>query len=261
MTIKKNKERFFMYCPHRLSYIIQHGDNLYQLARYYQTTVPMILSQNPNIDPYNLQVGSAIVICPGENFSLQPNNTNPLNCRNFYKQIDLVNSMRTAWSQHVYWTRMLLISIAERLKDQNEVADRLMQNPDDIAKIFENYYSAEVAKTIAQLLTEHLQIGGELITALRDKKTVEADNLNRQWYMNADKMADAFSSINPYYNYEELRKMLYRHLELTTQEVAMRLAGNFQADIEAFNEVEQEALLMADYFSTGLMKQFPQKFS
>ena len=169
--------------------------------------------------------------------------------------------MRLVWMQHVYWTRMLLISIAERLKDQNEVSDRLLQNPYDIAKIYANFYSAEASDEIARLLTEHLQIGAELITALRDKETAKADELTRQWYANADKMADAFSSINPWYNREDLRKMLYRHLELTTQEVAMRLAGNYKADIEAFDTVEQEAIMMADYFTSGIIRQFPCKLA
>lgn len=249
-----------MICPQQLSYVIKQGDNLYQLARYFQTTVPMILAQNPNIDPYNLQVGTAITICPGDNFIRQQGNSNPQACPDHSKQTALINNMRLAWLQHVYWTRMLLISIAERLKDENAVTNRLLQNPNDIARIFANYYSADTANGIAQLLTEHLQIGAKLITALRDKKTAEADNLNRQWYINADKMANAFSSINPYYGREDLRKMLYKHLELTTQEVAMRLAGNYPADIEAFNMVEQEILLMSDYFSSGLMRQFPQEF-
>lgn len=249
-----------MYCPQQLSYVIRQGDNIYHLARYYQTTVQMILSQNPNIDPYNLQIGASIIICPGEDFVMQSNNPNPPSCPNPSMQISLINSMRLAWEQHVYRTRMLLISIAARLPDQSAVTDRLLQNPNNIADIFANYYSTDVTRKIAQLLTEHLQIGAALITALRDGKTVEADNLNRQWYINADKMAEAFSTINPYYNDEALREMLYTHLELTTQEIAMRLAGNYTADIEAFDKVEMEALSMADYFSSGLMRQFPQSF-
>ena len=168
--------------------------------------------------------------------------------------------MHLAWLQHVYWTRMLLISIAERLQDQEAVTNRLLKNPKDIANIFEEYYGAEIAKQIADLLTEHLQIGAQLITALRDGKTQEADDLNKKWYLNADKMADAFSSINPNYNREDVRKMLYDHLDLTTQEVAMRLAKNYNADIDAFDKVEQEVLQMADYFLSGIIKQFPNLF-
>lgn len=248
-------------CPEQLLYVIRQGDNLYQLSKYYQTTVPMILAHNPNIDPYNLQIGEQIVICPGENFITQPTNPNPPACPNPSMQISLVNSMRLAWVQHVYWTRMLLISIADRLMDQSAVTDRLLQNPNDLAKIFAKYYSANIANTIAQLLTEHLQIGAALITALRDGKATQANDLNRQWYANADKMAEAFDSINPYLNYADLQKMLYSHLDLTKQEVAMRFARNYPADVEAFNKVEQEAMSMSDYFTSGLMQQFPQRFN
>lgn len=115
--------------------------------------------------------------------------------------------MRLAWSQHVYWIRMLLVSIAGKMNDQSAVTNRLLQNPNDIADIFADYYPKNITETIARLLTEHLHIGAALITALRDGKTAEADNLTRQWYANADQMADAFSSINPYYNREDMRHM------------------------------------------------------
>jgi len=177
-----------------------------------------------------------------------------------FKQLALINRMRFLWEQHVYWARMLLISIAENLKDQPEVTDRLLQNPYDIADLFADYYDDGAANTIEELLTEHLQIGAALITALRDNKSAAADNLKRQWYLNADKMAEAFSGINPYYNREELQRMLYSHLDLTTREVAMRLAGNYETDIEAFDDAEHAAILMADYFSLGIMQQFPEKF-
>jgi len=158
--------------------------------------------------------------------------------------------------QHIYWTRLFLISTAERLKDLDATTARLMRNPKDIADVFAVFYGADIAKEIERLLTEHLQIGGDLIVALRDKKAQEAERLKRQWYANADQMANAFSGINPFFKHDELRDMLYRHLDLTTQEVLMRLAGNYEADIKAFGQVEQEAMDMADYFSSGIIMQF-----
>ena len=172
----------------------------------------------------------------------------------------LIGNMRQAWEQHVYWMRMLLISIAERLKDLEEVSARLLRNPTDIANIFGIFYTEEQAGIIEDLLSEHLQIGAALITALRDENTAEAENLKTQWYLNADQMADMFSSINPFFDLEEVRRMLYNHLDLTTEEVMMRLAGNYAADIDAFDRVEQEAIMMADYFSTGIIQQFPGRF-
>lgn len=177
-----------------------------------------------------------------------------------YEQLALLNRMRFLWEQHVYWTRMLIISIAEKLKDQTDVTERLLENPYDIADVYADYYGEAAAKKIAQLLTEHLQIGAALIMAMRDKKSAEADKLTRKWYENADEMADAFSSINPYYDRDELHKMLHAHLDLTAREVAMRLEENFKADIEAFDEIEHQAISMADYLSIGIITQFPDKF-
>jgi len=176
-------------------------------------------------------------------------------------QAALKEDMRFVWLQHVYWTRMLLISIAHKLKDQAEVTERLLQNPGDIADVFAQYYPADTANEIERLLTEHLQIGAELITALRDGENETAAELDRKWYKNADEMAAAFSSINPHWSFSDLQEMLYRHLELTTIEVSQRLAGHYADDIEAFGEVEQEALAMADMFTLGIFEQFPCKFN
>ena len=182
-------------------------------------------------------------------------------CPDFYKKIALINNMRMAWEQHVYWNRLLLISTAERLKDLPDVTERLLQNPYDIASIFMPYYGNDAAARLASLITEHLQIGAELITALRNNKNDEAGKLNKEWCINAGKMAEAFSRLNPNYNLEELRGMMRRHLELASQETEARLAGNYRADIEAFNKAEKEAIMMADYFTFGIMKQFPHKFT
>jgi len=180
---------------------------------------------------------------------------------NSHTKAELKENMRFVWLQHVYWTRMLLISIAEHLKDEQYVTQRLLQNPGDIADVFAQYYTADEANEIERLLTEHLQIGAELITALRDGQTEEAEELDSKWYINADEMAKTFNGVNPHLDYNDLRKMLHTHLDLTKEEVAKRLAGDYSADIEAFGEVEQEAMNMADMFTTGIYEQFPSKFN
>ncbi len=249
-----------MNCFQKVQYTIRRGDNLYQLSRYFQTTVQDILALNPGLDPYNLQIGSNIIICPSEQFISQAFPSDPPACPNPSMQFNLLGDMREVWIQHVYWTRLLLISIANRLADEDATKARLLENPADAAAIFANFYSPATAGTIEQLLTEHLTIGADLITALRDDNTAEAENLTRRWYQNADQMAETFSSINPFYDLEDVRKMLYDHLDLTTQEVEAQLANDFEVGIAAFNRVEQEALDMADYFSSGIMRQFPQQF-
>jgi hypothetical protein len=182
--------------------------------------------------------------------------TNQINQSVNFNPKQLSNEMRMLWEQHVYWTRMVLISIAHRLDDQSATTARLLQNPGDIGRLFGKFYGAAAEKAISDLLTEHLTIGAQLITAIRDGQMEKANALTDSWYKNADKMAEAFAGLNPYYKFHELQQMLYTHLQLTTAEVTARLAGNYAADIAAFNKVEREALDMADYFTNGLIRQF-----
>ncbi len=60
------------------------------------------------------------------------------------------------------------------------------------------------------------------------------------------------ASLGPQFPEEEMRQMLYRHLDLTREELAGMLAGDYQRDIDAFDVIEQQALMMADVFSQGI---------
>lgn len=168
--------------------------------------------------------------------------------------------MNLVWLEHILWTRLFLISVAESLADLEPTKDRLLQNPKDVADVFRKYYGNNVANTIQRLLTDHLVIGGDLIVALKNGNQKLAQELNTKWYKNADDIAEAFSSINPFYPKEEVRNMLYEHLRLTTAEVAARLKKDYTADIKAYDMVQKEILQMSEFFVNGIVRQFPNLF-
>ena len=230
---------------------IRPGDTLYNLAMMYCTTVQNIIDTNLALDPYSLRVGQQIYIYP---------NCNQNNYWVSINEVRLLEQMNLVWEQHIMWTRMLLISIAENLKDLEATQARLLRNPKDIANVFRPYYGANVANQIEKLLTEHLVIGKNLIVALKNNNPKEAMELNKKWYQNADDMAEAFSSINPFYPKEEIRKMLYEHLRLTTDEVNARLKGDYVVDINAYDMVQKEILQMSRFFVNGIVRQFPNLF-
>lgn len=233
-------------------YTIRPGDTLYNLALQYGTTVQEIMDTNLALTPYSLRVGQQIYIYPRNNYA------------NDYwigvNQVNLLVQMNLAWLEHVFWTRLFFISVAEDLKDLEPTKARLLENPKDTADIFKKYYGSSIANTIQRLLTEHLEIGGDLIVALKKNNNALGKELNTKWYKNADEMAEAFSSINPFYPKEAVRNMLYEHLRLTTNEVNARLKKDYAADVKAYGLVQNEALEMAKFFVDGIVKQFPRFF-
>ncbi|MDD6490419.1 MAG: acetylglutamate kinase [Clostridia bacterium] len=158
--------------------------------------------------------------------------------------------------QHVYRTRFFIISTASDIADLPYVTKWLLENPEDFAVILEHYYRKNISEQFKQLLTEHLAIAGELINAIKNHETTKTDSIRKKWYQNADEISEFLSKINPYWNYEKWNYLLYNHLKMTENEARLRLSGKYPKDIDEFNNIENEALEMADYMSNGIVQQF-----
>lgn len=175
---------------------------------------------------------------------------------NLQCSVRLNNKLRVLWLQHVYRTRFFIISTAAEIADLPYVTKWLLENPEDFAVILERYYSNNISEQFKQLLTEHLAIAGELINAIKNHETVKADSIRKKWYQNADEISEFLSKINPYWNYEKWNSLLYNHLKMTENEAKLRLSGKYPKDIDEFDNIENEALEMADYMSEGIVRQF-----
>lgn len=195
---------------------------------------------------------------------------NPLNFAdsygNLYRQpiskaeVELNRVFRTLWEQHVAWTRMLIISIAAGLPDEAAVTERLLQNPTDMAAVFRHYYGDRVASQFNSLFREHLVLAAQLVKAAKGGNTQAAAEAEKKWYANADEIAAFLSSINPNWPKPVLQNMLHEHLRLTKAEAVFRLSQKFKSDIETFDQIEKQALELADTFTDGIVKQFPAAF-
>ncbi len=226
-------------------HIVQPGDTLYRLAQRYQTTVPEIIIKNPGVNPYNLQVGTRLSICSG-----QGNNTGAQD------EINLNNDMRKSWLQHLYWVRMLMTSLFKNLDDMDAVEARTMRTPEDIAETFAGFYPKSQMEQLNRLLSEHTELTGQMMTAMKSKDMQKLDQLERLWYQNAEKMAALLSSMNKEYSYEQLIKSLGMHLDMLKRQMAASLEGNYDEEIRIFDESENQLMELADYLTEGLLQQF-----
>ncbi|MEK4230558.1 hypothetical protein [Solibacillus sp. FSL H8-0538] len=178
-------------------------------------------------------------------------------CRCISKaEVELKSMNRLLWLEHVNWTRMTISSIVFNLPDLPFVQERLLQNATDLGNFLRPFYGDQLADRFAVLIKEHLVIAAELVTAAVKGDTQTADAKEKEWYRNADDIAAFLSSINPYLGKEELQKMFYTHLALTKSEAVSMIQKNYKLSIDIFDQIEAQALEMADMISSAIIMQF-----
>ena len=346
-----------MYCQNRIVHTIQSGDSLYKLSRQYKTTVTELILGNPGVNPYNLQVGMELMVCPGAGYdgpgmgntgnmgsgnpgmpgsmgsgsnigipgnmgsgnpgmpgnmgngsnagmpgnmggsnsgmpgnmggsnSGMPgnmggsnpgmpgnmgsgnagnmgggNNTgmpgNPVddNAVNMCRGVmELDQNMRLAWLSHVYWARMYRMSALSDSPDQQEVEERLLETADEITNVFADFLSSNATRQLRNLLTEHIEIAGEIIHALKAGNMENYDGLIKEWYSNANQIANLLGAQNPYFSRRETRNMLLKHLDLEREGIEHQVNGEYSQSIDTFRDTVDQAVQMADFFARGLL--------
>lgn len=240
-------------------YRIKSDDSLQKIAQHYQITIQEITEINPEININNLDIGQNIRI--PQRHSLYQTTVQSSSTKISKEEEMLNNHMRSLWEQHVYWTRMFIVSTAFGLPDIEFVTNRLLQNPKDFEAAFVPFYGKETAANFEKLFTEHITIAGELVNAAKAGDTAAAANAEKRWYENADQISMFLADINPHWSEKDWKKMFYSHLAMTKDEAVNILSKNYKNSIVLFDNIEKEALEMADMMTQGIVMQFPQYFS
>jgi|SRR2546423_187132 len=172
----------------------------------------------------------------------------------------LHDAMRKLWSDHVFWTRLYIVSAAAGDASAQTAANRLLRNQDDIGNAIAPYYGQAAGTRLTGLLKQHILIAVDLVSAAKAGDNAKVADADRRWHANADDIATFLSGANPNWPKATLLSMLNQHLALTTQEATARLQGRWNDDASTFDQIFTQILSMADALTDGIVKQFPGRF-
>ena len=175
-------------------------------------------------------------------------------------QCDLKSGMRKLWEDHITWTRNVILNIIDNLPGTAQAVTRLLQNQVDIGNAIKPYYGTFGGNHLTALLHDHITIAATLLTALKNNDATTLASTSAQWYVNADSIAKFLSTLNPQWAYAEMKTMMFTHLDLTTAEAVARKNADYAGDVITYDNVHNEILEMADMFTEGITRQFPNEF-
>ena len=171
----------------------------------------------------------------------------------------LKQGMRKLWGDHVVWTRGYIVAAVADDPSAAAQAARLLKNQEDIGQAIVPYYGAAAGTKLTQLLKDHITIAVDLVAAAKAGDNAKLTAADKRWHDNAADIATFLSGANPNWPRGVLLSMLNDHLRLTTEEAKARLEKRWADDINAFDKIYEQAMMMADALSDGMIKQFPNK--
>ena len=159
--------------------------------------------------------------------------------------------MRKLWSDHVWWTRQVIVSVFGGLGDVAVALDRLHKNQVHIGDHFGARYGRGVANALKAALKEHIDIAAEIALVLKGGTATPQtlSDLQVAWDANAMRIAGALAPLNRHWTYDALLGQFRQHLMLTSNEAIARAQGKWADDLVNFDMILTQALAMADVLS------------
>ena len=206
------------------------------------------------------QSNSPAAPAPNQSASAAPE-PNPVSTPDFpgpvgSEQLALISNLRQLWLQLAIWSRSLIVSTAAGLGDIQMITDRLTYLPDALSRLMGQYFEPQEADHIRELLEEHISTMAALFAAetAKNDQTVNQETVNL--YDNAVRIADYLVSINAYWNREQWIALLDDYIQMLLVDLVARMGGDFTKEIDVFDDLQTQAIKIADYMSSGMMSKF-----
>ena len=178
------------------------------------------------------------------------------------KVVALHEAMDMLWTDHVAWTRAVIVDFDSNATNLKPDFARLMKNQIDIGNAIKPYYGTAAGNKLTSLLHTHIMEAVPILTAAKAGHKAELKHALAVWSANGQQIAAFLSKANPNaWPLSATSSMMRTHLDLTTSEAVAHLQKNWPADIAAYDSVRSEILMMADTLANGIVKQFPARFA
>jgi len=176
------------------------------------------------------------------------------------KANELRATMRKLWVSNAIWMREYIVNTTQAGPSLDAASKRLAKSQDDIGRAFAPFYGAETGTKVTTLLRQHTSLVKQMIEASMAKDSAKLKEADKLWRANADSITKLLSTVNPTnWPMATIQPVVVGGMNFTVAEINARLKRDYNADVEAFDTILAQSLQLADIFSGGIIKQFPNK--
>lgn len=172
----------------------------------------------------------------------------------------LKTEVAKTWLDNAIYTRQSILCLTDRLPGSQETLYRLMQNQEQMGEVFTKYYGRKYGDEFCQLLSANTSLIIRIIRSKNDGDTEELIKAQKRMNAHFTDIIDFLVKVNPHYDKQELQNQITTVVDLMYKEIDYRMRGIYDFDIENFDKILSESILLANILSEGIIEQFPKKF-
>lgn len=185
--------------------------------------------------------------------------TNEYNCKCLPKQtgisalkVDLRSALRKLFTDHGVYTAFVLKSIVDNGKDTYVFLNRLLMNQKDIGDQLKPIIGIEKGNKITEVLTLHIKLAGDVITAAKNRDNNLQDKINLL-FSNSNIVAETLTSLNPIVlPFEVTQDMFHVHNQFVIDMTISRISGDFLKEQQLYDAYYNELLILSDNLFSAL---------
>jgi len=174
------------------------------------------------------------------------------------EQMEDIFRIRMFWLELVIWIRIYMLSRYAGAGDPDQAFERLMRVPVEYVTTIEKYFPHIDAAEYLQLFTTYIELITSLITALIENDVEALNRITVSLYENADERADFVASINPFWDVEQWRDILYVNLRSTIEEATSFLLEDYEKNIDIYTRLLDQAETASTLLAQGLFNYIVQ---
>ena len=158
------------------------------------------------------------------------------------------------WIDYFFWIRYYIYSLMLDQSGLSCTASRALRNADDFAEFFKQFYGEATSERLAELLTQHILILSEIATTIKSGQDYSA--IKESFYQNVNDIARLLADINPYWDEETWRRLLYERYDIEEMLILRLNSKDFEGAATLYDYGYNVLQEIVSYMVEGLIRQF-----
>ncbi|HML37688.1 MAG TPA: hypothetical protein PKA19_09760 [Bacillota bacterium] len=168
-------------------------------------------------------------------------------------QMNMIFRARMLWRDLATWMTIYLVSLYGGYPNQSAISQKLYDLPLEYGNFLKFIFGDGTAEEAIHHLSSYIITLQNLFYAQKIGDAAAAEEFAKQLYQIMDDTAEFFARINPYWQEETWRSLLYNYNKLLLEDSLTLLTEEYEKNIDVFDRILSFSSVAGDYFFEGII--------